>query len=67
MIFDLQSNDLPTESSPQRGYERFDIRVGYISFLARLTRKIVEVNTQYHALRIYRFMLMFVLAREHEQ
>ena len=51
--------------SPQRGNERLNIKVGYISFLARLTLKEVEVNNEYHALRKYRFMVFFMLARDH--
>ena len=61
----IQSNALPAELSPQRGNERLNIKVGYISFLARLTLKEVEVNNEYHALRKYRFMVFFMLARDH--
>ena len=51
----------------QRGNERLDNRLAYISFLARLTLKEVEVNSEYHAPRNFRFMVFFVLARDHEQ
>ena len=58
----IQSNALPAELSPQRGNERHNIRVGYISFLAHLTLKEVEVDSEYHAPRRYRFIVFFMLA-----
>ena len=36
------------------------MRVAYISLLERFTFKEVEVNSEYHAPRKYRFMVMFV-------
>ena len=53
--------------SPQCGLERLDIRFAYISFLPRLTVKEVEPNSQYHAPNKYRFMVSFLLVRDHEQ
>ena len=47
--------------SPQHGNEQLDIRVAYISFLARLTLKEVEVNSEYHTPRKYHFMVFPVL------
>ena len=53
--------------SPQHGNEQLDIRVAYISFLARLTLKEGKVNSEYHASSKYRFMVFFVLPENHEQ
>ena len=64
---EIQIFSLTTKLSPQRANERLNIRVSYINFLARLTLKQVEVNTEYHAPRKYCFMVLFVLARDHEQ
>ena len=59
---EIQIFSLTTKLSPQRANERLNIRVSYINFLARLTLKQVEVNTEYHAPRKYCFMVFFVLA-----
>mgnify|MGYP000400278567 FL=1 len=41
--------------------------VAYISLLERFTFKEVEVNSEYHAPRKYRFMVLFLLARDDDQ
>ena len=51
----------------QRGNERCNIRVAYISFLPRLTQKEVELNREYHALHKYRFVVFLMFIRDHEQ
>ena len=43
------------------------IRVAYIYFLPRLTDKEIELNSEYHASRKYRFLMSFLLVRDHEQ
>ena len=65
ILLSLQSNTLPTELSPQYGKEPLDIQVSYISLLAHLTLKEVEVNSEYHAFRKYSFMVFFMFARDH--
>ena len=67
MTFRFKSDALPTQLSPQRGNERLDIRFAYINVLPRFTFKEVEPNSQYHAPRKYRFMVSFLLVRDHEQ
>ena len=43
------------------------MRVAYISFLARMTVNEAEINSEYHPPRKYRFMVLIVLARDHDQ
>ena len=63
----LQSDALPTKLSLLRSNARLDIRVAYINFLPCLTLKEVELNSEYHAPRQYRFMVSFLLVQNHEQ
>ena len=43
------------------------IRLVYIYFLPCFTVKKIELNNEYHAPRKYRYMMSFLLVRDHEQ
>ena len=63
---DLQTDTLPTNLFPQCGNQRLNIIVSYISCVACLTINEVELNSEYFAPHKYRFMVSFLLVRDHE-
>ena len=65
-ILNFSCGELPTELSAEGGNERHDMRVAYICYVARVTVNEAEINSEYHAPRKYRFMVLFFLAQDHE-
>ena len=64
-IFNLMLSQLSYPRNMVRSH--LAIRVAYINFLPCLTIIEVEVNSEYHAPHKYRFMVFFLLVRDHEQ